>query len=101
MTMHIVPEETQIPDPFMNKNIGVALKGPEWTLLIAFLQHCCTDEDLIKDLWEDKEQYEEMVFLIRQIQRQVFLVHEKLQKPDNKIVTMTKKILGLDGKPLT
>lgn len=95
-------------DPFLNKNIGVALKGPEWLTLIAVLQHICTDEDAIKALWDqnNKEDYEEIVFIIKQLQRQVFLVHEKLQVPDGagakgKIITLGKKILGLDGKPLT
>jgi hypothetical protein len=96
-------------DPFLNKNIGVALKGPEWLTLLAFLQHCCTDEDAIKALWDtnNKESFEEIVFMVRQIQRQVFLVHEKLQGPEQgagvkgKIITLGKKLVGLDGKPLT
>lgn len=98
---------TENSDPFINKKIGVVLTGPEWLFLIAFLQHTCTDAELVKDLWENKEDYEEMVFTIRQIQRQVFLVTEKIKTPDageglkGKILSIKNKLIGADGRPLS
>ena len=103
----MTPNDQQPKDPFINKKIGVVLEGPEWTFLIAFLQHCCTDEESIKMLWEDKEQYEEMCFMIRQIQRQVFLIHDKISRPEEgegvkgKLITLKNKLIGSDGRPLS
>lgn len=102
--MTITPEINE-NDPFLNKSVGVALKGPEWLFLLAVLQHICTDEEMIKSVWSTKEDYEEMCFTIRQIQRQVLLIHDKIQTPEGegikgKLISFKNKLIGADGKPL-
>lgn len=99
-------------NPELNKKIGVALSGPDWAYLLAFLMHTVTDKELVVDLWETKEDCEEMEFLIRQIQRQVFLVTEKIKLEaggnvddskglGGKILSLKNKLIGADGRPLT
>jgi hypothetical protein len=84
------------------KKIGVAMYPHEWTFVLGFLMHCCTDEQLVQDLWNTKDDLEEMEFMIRQIQRQVFLVKEKIEKiQDAQIVMPEKKLILPDGTNIT
>lgn len=95
----------------LQKQIGVALKGQDWTYLIGFLMHMVSDPELTPMVFETKEDCEEMEFLIRQIQRQVFLVSEKIkletgnvdevkQGIGGKLIGFKNKLIGADGRPL-
>ena len=105
-TIQPKPEPINENDPFLNKKIGVAMRVDEWTFLMGFLHHCLTDEETIKALFDTQEDYNELAFTLKQVQRQVFLIQDKIQKPEEestmkKILQLPKRIIGLDGKPLT
>jgi hypothetical protein len=67
------------PEAFLEKSVGVALPGYEWVQALGLLMHCCQDEELIKDLFEDQDTYNEMVLVVKKIQKQVLGVQEKIQ----------------------
>ena len=75
----------------MTKSIGVAMPGQDWVMLVGFLIHIAEDEDLVKQLFDTKEDYDYLVFVIQQIQRQAFGAMEKAKKLD--IVTPKKEII--------
>lgn len=105
-TPNQVDQKSLLNDPILNKTLGVAMKGENWTTLIAFLHHCLTDEETVKSLFEDQEQYGEVAFVLASLQRQVFLIQGKIERPEEdggfakKILSFKNKLVGSDGKPL-
>lgn len=101
-----VNQKELLNDPILNKTLGVAMKGENWTTLIAFLHHCLTDEETVKALFEDQEQYGEIAFVLASLQRQVFLIQGKIEKPEEtggfakKILSFKNKLVAPNGDPL-
>lgn len=80
-----------IPQNVMTRSIGVAMPGQDWVMLTGFLIHIAEDEDMVKQLFDSKEDYDYLVFVIQQIQRQAFGAMEKANtvdiiKPKNDII---------------
>ena len=80
-----------IPQNVMTKSIGVAMPGQDWVMLTGFLIHIAQDGDMIKQLFETQEDYEYLVFIIQQIQKQAFGAMEKSKKLD--IIQPKKEII--------
>lgn len=105
-TPNQVDQKALLNDPILNKTLGVAMKGENWTTLIALLHHCLTDEETVKALFDDQEQYGEVAFVLASLQRQVFLIQGKIEKPEEegfakKILSFGRnKLVAPNGDPL-
>lgn len=66
------------PDAFIEKSIGVALPGYEWVQALGLLMHCLNTEELAAEIFEDQDAYNEMVLVVKKIQKQVMGIQEKI-----------------------
>lgn len=71
------------PEAFLEKSVGVAMPGYRWVQTLGLLIHILQNEELAQDLFEDADTFDEMVIVVKSIQKQVLGIQEKILTAEN------------------